>query len=365
MLGGFSAIWYSWYHRDVITCASHFNAETQVRLDYINICLSYPFVTGVPVGDEDPGGEGEQRRYLLFYRWIHWSLLLLAGFYYIPRKMSKTSENAKVKKLMEDLAVNCHRYDGLERELVDRTARYIAFNLKTHNGLYYKYLTCNLVALLVDIFCFQFLDFLFQGRFLRYGFQAYPFNRDPDTFSDYMSQMFPPFANCELHEEVQLTGRRIERLGCHLTVMELYEKIFLALWLWLIVLTAMTAFYLVFLGLMWLPFPRMFMLRIAKPLSAKDTIRNTIGHSISNCKIGDIYLLYRLKQHFSHARYYELLTRLSDPDIVKSMIDSVAIDVPNKGQGGQDLRQRNKPNQKTPGKFQDALFRTPGEGGYL
>ncbi|XP_063610410.1 innexin inx2-like isoform X2 [Penaeus indicus] len=349
LLGGFSAIWYSWYHRDVITCASHFNAETQVRLDYINICLSYPFVQGA--GEDLDEGEGGQRRYLLFYRWIHWALLLLAGIYYIPRKISKTSENTKVKKLIEDLAVNAHRYDGLERELVDRTARYIAFNLKTHNGLYYKYLTCNLVALLVDIFCFQFLDFMFQGRFLRYGFQAYPFNRDPQQFTDYMSEMFPPFADCELHNEVQLTNKRIERLGCHLTVMELYEKVFLALWLWLIILTSITVGYIIFLSLMWVPWARLFMLRIAKPLSAKDTIRNTICNIVSSCKIGDVYLLYRLKQHFSHARYYELLTRLSDPDFLRTMLDSVSIDHHGKGGGGggPDLRQRPNKNQKPAG----------------
>ncbi|KAK8395914.1 hypothetical protein O3P69_005796 [Scylla paramamosain] len=342
LLGGFSAIWYSWYHRDVITCASHFNAETQVRLDYINICLSYPFVEGA--GEDLGDGEGGPRRYLLFYRWIHWALLLLAGFYYIPRKISKTSENSKVKKLIEDLAVNAHRYDGLERELVDRTAKYIAYNLKTHNGLYYKYVTCNLVALLVDIFSFQFLDFLFQGRFLRYGFQAYPFNRDPQQFTDYMSDMFPPFANCELHNE-------------------LYEKVFLVLWLWLIIMTTMTVGYLFFLALMWVPWARLIMLRIAKPLNAKDTIRNTICNIVSTCKIGDVYLLYRLKQHFSHARYYELLTRLSDQDFLRTMMDSVAIDH-HGHKGGQDLRQR-KNNPKPQGKFQDVLFNTPGEGGYL
>ncbi|KAK4291176.1 hypothetical protein Pmani_035971 [Petrolisthes manimaculis] len=361
LLGGFSAIWYSWYHRDVITCASHFNAETQVRLDYINICLSYPFVGGG--GEDAEEGDEGPRRYLLFYRWIHWALLLLAAFYYIPRKLSKTSENSKVKKLLEDLAVNAHRYDGLERELVDRTAKYIAFNLKTHDGLYYKYVTCNVVALVVDLFAFIFLDFVFQGRFWTYGFQAFPFNRDPQHFTDYMSEMFPPFANCELHNEVQLTNKRIERLGCHLTVMELYEKIFLVLWLWLIVLTAITCGYLVFLSLLKVPGVRLLMLRVAKPVSAKDTIRNTICSVVSTCKIGDVYILYRLKQHFSHACYYELLTKLSDIDV---MLDTVAIDHHhgnNKG-GAPDLRQR-KNNPKSPGKFQDVLFCTPGEGGYL
>lgn len=362
LLGGFSAIWYSWYHRDVITCASHFNADTQVRVDYINICLSYPFVEG----EGGEFGEGEQRRYLLFYRWIHWALLFLAGIYYIPRKISKTSENAKVKKLFEDLAINSHRYDNSEHEFVERTAKYLTFNLNTHNGLYYKYVVCNIVALLIDIFCFWFLDFLLQGRFMRYGFQAYPFNRDPQRFTDYMSDMFPPFADCELHNEVQLTNKRTERLGCHLAVMELYEKVFLALWVWLIILTTLTVGYLMFLAFMWFPWPRLLMLRIAKPLNAKNTIRNTICNLVSNCKIGDVYLLYRLKQHFSHARYYELLTRLTDQDFLCTVFDSVSIDYLGNNKGAAappDTRQR-KINQKSPGKFQDLLFSTPSGGGY-
>ncbi|XP_076059296.1 innexin inx2-like isoform X2 [Oratosquilla oratoria] len=353
LLGGFSSVWYSWYHRDVITCASHFNAETQVRLDYINICLSYPYVDS----------ESNKRRYLLFYRWIHWTLLLMAAMFYIPRKFSKSSENAKVKKLIEDLAVNSHRYDQVERDLVDRTAKYILYNMKTHNGLYYKYLTCNLIALMVDIFCFQFLDFVLQGRFLRYGFQAFPFTRDPLTFTDYISQMFPPFARCELSHANKLTSQRTEQLGCHLTVMELYEKVFLGLWVWLIVLTAMTVAYIIFLALMCFPWARLAMLRIAKPVSAKDSVRNTVCNVVSNCKIGDIYLLYRLKQHFSHARFYELLTRLSDPNTGRMLLDQVSIDHHGKP-GGQNSRSRLKGNPKSPGKL-DPLFGTPGEGGYL
>ncbi|CAL4080201.1 unnamed protein product, partial [Meganyctiphanes norvegica] len=200
--------------------------------------------------------------------------------------MSKISDNAKAKKLMEDLAVNAHRYDGVERELVERTAQYMAFNFNTHNGLFNKYLMCNVVALIVDLFTFQFLNFLFQGYFIQYGYQAYPFYRDPVGFTDYMSQMFPPFANCELHNEVQLVNKRIERLGCHLTVMELYEKIFLLIWVWLIVLTAMTAAYILFLMLLWIPQVRLLALRVAKPIHATDNTRTVIYNVVKNCKVG-------------------------------------------------------------------------------
>jgi len=309
LLAGFSFVWYSWYHRDVITCVNHFNAETQVRLDYINICLSYIFV-------EEPGAE---RRYLMFYRWIHWTLLVLAAFYYIPRKFSKRSENPKVKKLLEDLAVHSARYDTAEKELVMRAARYIALNLNTHNGIYFKFVACNVIALLIDIFCFHALDFVFQGRFITYGIMAYPFQRDPVNFSDYMSRTFPPFAQCELDYNNKLVALRTEKLGCHLTVMELYEKVFLLIWVWLIVLTTITSAYLVFLGFMWLPYFRVMILKVAKPASATETVSDTIVAGLSCCKIGDVYLLYRLKQHLSHARFYELLTRLDDAEMIKMM----------------------------------------------
>lgn len=314
LLANFSAVWYSWYHRDVITCVNHFNAETQVRLDYINICLSYTYV-------EEAGGE---IRYLLFYRWIHWTLLVLAAIYYIPRKFSKNSENPKVKKLIEDLAVHGPRYDQIERELVERAARYIALNLKTHNGIYFKFVGCNVIALLIDIFCFQALDFVLQGRFISYGWMAFPFERDPVNFSDYMSRTFPPFSKCTLDPTIKLVSRRTEVLGCHLTVMELYEKVFLFIWVWLIILTTATVVYLLFLGFMWLPYFRLLILKVAKPNGAKDSVSDTIVNVLNHCKIGDVYLLYRLRQHLSHARFYELLCRLDDPEMIQMMAEDPA-----------------------------------------
>ena len=346
MLGSFSAIWFSWFHRDVILCASHYNADTQVRMDYVNICLSYPFLQG----------DNGTRRYILFYRWVHWVLLITAALYYIPHKISKTAENSKLKKLFEDLSIAAHRYDGhSEKEQVDRTARYFSTNLHTHNGLFFKYLICNFLALIVDVITFRFFDFVFQGRFLKYGIMTYPFSRNVEDFDDYMSQTFPPFVRCELGETYQLTNKRHEILGCHLTVMELYEKIFFVLWIWLIFLTCMTLLYICYLFFLWLPWFRLLILRIAKPYTAygKGTIKETIIDSISNCKIGDVYLLYRLRQHFSHASYLDLLRRLADPSITK--LDSITIDHNPKNQ---DLRQRNKNPVKSPSKFQD-IFSKP------
>ena len=350
LLGGFSAIWYSWFHRDVITCVSHYNADTQVRLDYINICLSYPYVT-----------EGDEKKYLLFYRWIHWVLLVLAGIYYIPRKISKNGENPKIKKLFEDLAGGVHRYDNYEKEMVERAARYVTANLRTHDNIFYKYIFCNIIALIIDIFTMCILDYLFQYRFVSLGYRAFPFNRDPRNFTDYLSQTFPPFADCQLTETTELTNKRTEKLGCHLTVMELYEKLFLALWLWLIVLILITICYLIYLTFFWNFKARLFILKVAKPSNYKScSIRGTIQDAIEKCRIGDVYLMYRLRKHFSHAKFLELMLKLADAKYSNEYLTSVSIESVNKVNQA-DLKYRRNQMKNTPNKYNDSMYK-PNKG---
>jgi len=278
-------------------------------MDYINICLSYPYVE---VQDENDPSK-KSKRYLLFYRWVQWSFLVMAALYYVPRKFSKNMENPKCKKLLEEFAANSSRSDPqAEQQLMEKVTLYMKMNIRTHNGLYVKFFVLNVVALGIDIFAMQYFNFLLQGRFIRYGFDAYPFQRDPERFTDYMSQMFPPFALCTLDRDNQLVNKRNETFGCHLTIMELYEKVFLFLWVWLIILTFLTSLYIVLMLLVLIPKVREYWLRTSKPLNALEKANVIIARANNNCKIGDIYFLYRLKGHMSHARFYELLFRLGD-----------------------------------------------------
>ncbi|KAF2364992.1 Innexin [Trinorchestia longiramus] len=305
LIGNFFTVWYQWYHRDVISCVSHFNADTQVRLDYINICLSYPYVEV-----EEENGE-KSRRYLLFYRWVTWSFLVMAAVYYIPRKVSKNFENPKCKKLIEEVAAHSSKFD-VEHQVIDKVAAYMIPNLRTHDGLYIKYIFLNVLALAIDLIALHYFDFLLQGRFLRYGINAWPFDRDPEGFTDYVSQTFPPFALCNLNAENQIVAKRSEVFGCHLTIMELYEKVFIMLWVWLIVLIFITALYIVLLMLAFIPKVREFWLRSSKPNFAPERIRTVIAKANQNMRIGDVYLLYRFKGHLSHGKFYMLLMNLAD-----------------------------------------------------
>ena len=166
-------------------------------------------------------------------------------------------------------------------------------NLRTHDSLYIKYLILNIVALIIDIGSLHYFDFLLQGYYLRYGFDAYPFDRDPEYFSDYMSTMFPPFVMCNLNERKKLVGKRDEKFGCHLTIMELYEKLFLIIWCWQIILILFTCIYIVFLLLGFIPKFRELWLRTSKPNIAEEKTKIVISKASNRLRVGDVYLLYR------------------------------------------------------------------------
>ncbi|XP_045126673.1 LOW QUALITY PROTEIN: innexin shaking-B-like [Portunus trituberculatus] len=314
LLAGFLAIWHSWYHKHTITCVSHFNAETPVKEEYVNVCLSYPYLA-------EEGG----RRYILFYRWVHWSFLVLTIIFYLPRKVSKSFENMKCKKVLEDLYKGAETYDEKEAEIVEKAHRYMCYNIRTHNGLYWKYLVVNVMALFIDIMAMVFLDFVLQGRFIWYGYMSHPFARDPQKFTDYMSQTFPPFVWCELSPDNQLVSRRTEKFGCHLTVMELYEKVFLGLWLWLILLILITSCYIIFLLSLLLPCVRLLLLRFSKPRHISTKVTQLSRNVLKVSKIGDVFMLYRLRQQMSHAMFYEVVIKLTTP--------GVHADAGGKGQG--------------------------------
>ena len=303
----FSAVWFSWYFSHTITCASKFNAEQQVRMDYINICHSYSYI---PLENGD-------RSYVLFYRWIPLTMLVIACVFYIPRKISKYSDNPRLRKLVEDMAVNNFRYDGVEKELVNRASLYLTCNLRTHNGIYFKYIFCNILCLFIDVVVFYSLDVLFNGHFFQYGYSVIPFNRNVEEFTDYMSKAFPPFVECEIGPKNEVVNKRTERFGCHLQMMELYEKLFFVIWFWLIILIILTVLYISFLMFLWIPSFQSLLLKVPQPPNGKVALIDILDSVKKYCKIGDIYLLYRLKKHCSPVMYYSLLNHLSDAENLK------------------------------------------------
>ena len=209
-------------------------------------------------------------------------------------------------RLFEDLAKHQNKYDALSKiKLTEIAAKFVQDNFGTHKGLYFKYLFLNIVTLFIDVASLIFLNLVFQNRFLTYGIDAFPYVRDPKYFSDFMSQTFPPFVQCELDKHNQITAKRTERLGCHLTYMELYEKFFLFIWFWLVILMVCTSLYIIFLVLMTVPSVKRLILRMK--LNDDKCKFDMVGDVIDQSNIGDIYVFYRLRDYFLEDKYFTIM----------------------------------------------------------
>ena len=254
--------------------------------------------------------EGE-REYLIFYRWVHWVILILAGLFYSVRKLSKLFENVKIKKLFEVVAQHISKYD-FSGDAVELAGLYLTFNARTNDALFFKYLACNIYALLTDICTFFILDFCLNNRFLNLGYDTYPFTKDIVQFSDPLSQAFSPLVDCELTPGVAITYERAEKFGCHLTMMEYYKKYFVALWCYLIISTTLTACYILYLILFLFPFTRRLVLNPEPFITAKECDIERANEGLDSMKVGDIFLLYRLEYLIPHINYYKLLKNITD-----------------------------------------------------
>ncbi|KAF2364997.1 Innexin, partial [Trinorchestia longiramus] len=333
----FWATFHQWHSKDPLTCVSHFNAESQIRYDYLNFCLTYLFVAS----DEDLN----QRRYLFFYRWLHWLMFVVAIVYFLIRKFAKSFENAKLRKLCSDVCQGSSNYDiNFERGMLEKVVTYLIDHLGSHSPVYINSILAVCFALCVDLTAFWFVDYLLHNRFYRYGLFALSTARDTDNYSDYISRTFPPFAKCQLESQHQLTADRDELFGCHLGLMEVYEKLFFFVWVYLVVVIIVTVGYIVKLAFYAHPYFQKLALKPKSPMMTREykDVDLVVMKVIKHCKVGDIYVLLKLKAYLSDTRFYMLLCRLSEPTLA-TIVSNDPTTLPNNRQKKPPVVPQGKP----------------------
>ena len=313
----YMVIWHSWFQKDVMTCANKFNADVQIKQDFLNICYTYLYV---PLADGT-------KRYLVFYRYLHFVVLFIAGLYYLLHKYVKNYDDSRIKKLLNQIEPISAKIkeEELDATVYSLVPDYIIKTLGTHEGVYWKNLIGCFLAMLIDCVTFNIINWTLQGRFLAYGYKSLPFNRDPEQYSDYMFQTFPPFAECTVGPMHEIISKREEVYGCHLTVMDLYEKVFIFIWCWLWLLIVANIYYFVQLMLF---IPSWSRTKIQNSYQVPELMKvedfeaycKKIESTLSTLTVGDIFFLYRLQEVLPETRYFVVLCKvahLMDPATVK------------------------------------------------
>ena len=193
----FTIQWHG-YYTEFIRCTESGAGDAIAPAHVMNYCLSY-------------SRNSKTHQSILFYKWVPWTLILCILYFYFVKKIVKF------------------------------------FNkIKNSSGKpFCKYVCVHILALIMNILAFFFIDFCLQGVFKDLVPSTYPFNRDFKNFSDELTNRFYPFATCIIHENT-IFGLNSE-YKCHLIYMEYYEKFLIIFWLWLCIIALINFFYIIFI----------------------------------------------------------------------------------------------------------------------
>ncbi|XP_018009247.2 uncharacterized protein LOC108666828 isoform X2 [Hyalella azteca] len=264
-----------------------------------NVCLSYPYVEV----------ENKHRRYLLFYRWVPYSFLLVAALFYTLRAgLVKKWEDTRLAALYKDVWNERCKYviGGWEN-----TNHLVVQYLQTGQSVsshYVRWILCHVFANLVDLVAVLVFQFVLQGEFvLLVPNVLHGLERNPANFTDKLSIIFPPFTKCQISAAHKIIVNGIEiNFGCHLTLMELYEKIFIITWFVLALHWLWSFAMVIWLSIGMVPFFGKFSCVVTGRLINRKSAAIMVK-AVRVCSMGDVHVLCLVKKWMSNAQFEQLL----------------------------------------------------------
>ena len=217
-------------------CTSKLDGST-ISGKFLKFCKTYAFIENSSLQNS--------RYYLINHEYLGCMIFLLAMIFhvirYIPHRLYPTP--------FLDLELNCisklPKCHGLSSIRLKRALTYFHRNIRRHDTLYMRKVSSHLISLLMNALSFFFANYALQANYYASIGRHWPFRRDYGDFKDPISSIFPPFAQCELTPKMQLWSGATLRAGCHFPMMEYYEKFFILLWFWQLLLAAITLISLV------------------------------------------------------------------------------------------------------------------------
>merc|ERR1712142_356015 len=299
--------------------------DTEVLNDYCWTHSTYTVDTGTRrvgidvahPGIDDRYHEDDDRKYVSYYQWVGYILLIQAFLFYLPRIFWKKLEGGKIRSLVKDI----NRDQQTEEERKERETvllEYLYNNLKTHDKWAFWYFFCELIAFLNVILQILLTNKFLNNAFLSFGVDvlAYALKSQADRFHpsyegdliDPSIYLFPRMTKCMFHRFGGSGYIQKYDALCMLNFNVLNAKIFLFLWCWLFFLGLLPLSVLITRVVAALvPQVRVFLIKRSSSF-VKDVTLTTVA---KNTKIGDWVLLELLSENLERNTFEELMNILA------------------------------------------------------
>lgn len=263
-----------------------------------------------------PMQPGKDVKYHKYYQWVCFALFFQAGLFYIPRYIWKYNEGGRLAMLVHDMLEPIIVIDRNQRE--DRLSvivKYFKMNRGQH-GLYAaKFFLCEFLNLANVIGQMFFVDMFLGGEFTKYGMEAMSFTEmDSKKRGDPMAVVFPKVTKCTFHKYGPSGSIQTHDGLCVLPLNIINEKIYVFMWLWFVLLSSITAVFLLYrIAVLLGPGIRVALLqaRTGRGVTREkiEDILEAPGLSYSE-RVGDFFILYLVAKNVDEVSMKELLLEL-------------------------------------------------------
>lgn len=250
-----------------------------------NYCLIHPTFTirdeherpTVAPGVHQTKSDDPAKKYHGFYQFTSFVLMLQAGLFYLTHYIWKLGEGGKIF-----LIVN----ENDEKKLTE----YVLTHLNHHGTYFALFVFCEVLNF-VNVICqIILIDLFLDGQFISYGTNAIKYSQNK-TEENPMIKVFPRVTKCSFSNFGSSGDVQIHDVLCILPLNVIYDKIYLFLWFWLIILSVITGLNL------WYRFLIIFSRRMRYFVLKSRCRSDDVNEVVNNVKVSDWFIIYTIAKN--------------------------------------------------------------------
>jgi len=253
--------------------------------------------------------------YNSYYQWVPLYLMFLAVLFYLPRLFWMLMEGGLMKFFGKGTTT---RFIEDQEEKKETLVNFFCKNIHNKYNIYFfGFISMEILNELIVLIQFAMTHAFLQYRFIGYGIDVLSYYKMPEEeqkeHKNPMCNTFPRIASCDYWRWGP--GGKQENINaiCVLSLNMINDKAFLILWWWFFLLSIVGLIRLVYRLIQTLsPELRFQLINMRMNRYFKRSAKIVkIEHFISQCKLGDWFVLYQLSKNLNRPFFMDFITHLS------------------------------------------------------
>jgi hypothetical protein len=244
-----------------------------------------------------------------YYQYVPFLLLIEALLFFTPKSFWMSIENYTMEAITLNLRgtiVSLEQHFGQCQKMVN----FIKNQWSNFRSYFFCYMLFNCFNMINVLGQLYFINYFLGGVFLANGTDVFEWIEMPSaTRNDPLVLVFPKIIKCTFYQySVKNSLEKINSF-CILPLNSFNEMIYITLWFWLVIVSALTLVYLMYIMCLFV-IPPLRWLRMSGCRSQRKHQSN-MNSIKKNANVGDWFMIYLIYKNVEPIMFQEFITRLA------------------------------------------------------